>query len=83
VAGRVQGVGFRYSTRNIGQRLGLAGWVRNRPDGSVEVWAQGDAESVAEFETFLKRGPRSARVDELTVTEVEPDPEYTRFEISF
>jgi len=63
ISGRVQGVGFRWFTLRQAQALGLVGWTRNLPDGRVEVVAKGRAESLAEMETALHRGPRMARVD--------------------
>jgi len=63
VRGRVQGVGFRYTTQAEAKRLGLAGWVRNLIDGSVEVEAQGPAEALETFLSFLRRGPLGAHVD--------------------
>ncbi len=63
VKGRVQGVGFRQFTAARARDLGLAGWVRNQPDGSVEAEAQGSASAMAEFELHLSRGPQLARVD--------------------
>jgi acylphosphatase len=69
VRGRVQGVGFRYFVERTAARLGLAGWVRNRADGSVEAVAAGEP---AEVETLIKacrRGPSAARVDSLDVVE--------------
>ena len=83
VVGRVQGVGFRYSTENIARRLGIVGWVRNRLDGSVETWAQGSNDAVARFTAYLEEGPRSARVISLDIAEVDPDPELRHFEIRF
>lgn len=83
VNGLVQGVGFRYSTQQAAQRLGIDGWVRNRPDGSVEVWAQGDADAVARMAQFLEQGPRPARVELLRIDEVEPDSTLDRFEVRF
>ncbi|AIR01985.1 acylphosphatase [Pluralibacter gergoviae] len=69
VYGRVQGVGFRYSTRQEALRLGLTGYARNLDDGSVEVLACGGAEEVEKLLSWLKAGgPRSARVDKV-VTE--------------
>lgn len=62
VHGRVQGVGFRAATHEAGRRLGLAGWVRNRPDGTVEVRAQGDEQTLEQLHDFLRHGPRMARV---------------------
>lgn len=62
VTGRVQGVGFRWYAREAAQRLGIKGWVRNRPDGTVEVAADGPPESQEQFMTVLQRGPTGARV---------------------
>ena len=62
VRGRVQGVGFRAATHEEGRRLGLHGWVQNRPDGSVEVRAQGDERTLQQLHDFLRQGPRMARV---------------------
>jgi acylphosphatase len=63
VTGKVQGVYFRQSTRREAQRLGLTGFARNLPDGSVEVFARGTETSLAELEGWLGRGPPQARVD--------------------
>ena len=62
VHGRVQGVGFRAATHEMGRRLGLDGWVRNRPDGTVEVRAQGDQHTLEQLHEFLRQGPRMAHV---------------------
>ena len=83
VSGVVQGVGFRYSTRNAGEQFGLSGWVRNRPDGTVEVWAQGPELQVSQFMLFLETGPRHARVTSLTTVEVEEDQTLRGFEVRF
>jgi acylphosphatase len=63
VRGRVQGVGFRFSTRQQATVLGLSGWVRNTWDGTVEVEAEGPADVVAQFVTWLRRGPVGAHVE--------------------
>lgn len=83
VTGRVQGVGFRYTTQAIGQDLGLVGWVRNQPDGTVAVWAQGTEDAVARFAAYLEQGPRSARVTAVDVAATNPDPTITSFEVRF
>ena len=62
VSGRVQGVGFRYATISEARRLGLRGWARNAPDGSVEIVAEGDPASVRALIDWCHRGPPSARV---------------------
>lgn len=62
VRGRVQGVGYRATTVDQARRLQIAGWVRNRVDGAVEVLAEGDPGKLALFLSYLKRGPLGARV---------------------
>jgi acylphosphatase len=62
VRGRVQGVGFRYFAQRAASQLGLAGYVRNLDDGSVEVYAVGPAEQLAELAGYLQKGPRWAEV---------------------
>lgn len=80
VTGRVQGVWFRGWTRSEARKLGLAGWVRNRPDGSVEACLQGPQDSVAQMEQRLWQGPEQARVDDLRSTRIAP-ADLTGFEI--
>jgi acylphosphatase len=63
VRGRVQGVGFRYATVTEARRLGLAGWARNLPDGSVEILAEGAPAAVEALVAWCGHGPPSARVD--------------------
>jgi acylphosphatase len=63
VRGLVQGVGFRWFARERARRLGLAGWVRNREDGSVEIAAAGSDQAVADFLAIVAQGPAGARVD--------------------
>jgi acylphosphatase len=75
VRGMVQGVGFRWFVRERARRLGLAGWVRNLPDGSVEVAAAGDDQQLELLRGELRQGPRGAAVDgleEVGVPPVEP-----------
>ncbi|MEP6508132.1 MAG: acylphosphatase [Gemmatimonadales bacterium] len=62
VTGRVQGVGFRWFVRVSGRRLQLSGWVKNRPDGSVEVTASGSDDRLIELRKLLLRGPDGASV---------------------
>jgi acylphosphatase len=81
VLGRVQGVGFRYSAAAVAAPLGIVGWARNRMDGSVELLAQGHPAALAQFEAWLGHGPRSARVDGLTVDPVAPDPSRRGFAV--
>lgn len=67
VAGRVQGVGFRYYTRAAARREGLTGSVRNLDDGGVEILVEGEAEAVERFERAVRQGPPGARVDDVLV----------------
>lgn len=73
VRGRVQGVWFRGATREAALRAGVAGWVRNRPDGSVEAALEGPAAAVERVLTFCREGPPAARVDEVRVEEEPPE----------
>lgn len=68
VHGRVQGVFFRASTERHAEREGVAGWVRNRPDGTVEAWLEGSGEAVEAVETWIRGGgPPAGRVDRVEV----------------
>lgn len=71
VRGRVQGVGFRWFVEREAHILKIAGWVRNNPDGTVEVLAMGTAGQLAGLHGRLREGPRAARVDEVSETEAE------------
>jgi acylphosphatase len=70
VRGRVQGVGYRASTVYEASRLRLTGWVRNQPDGSVLLEAQGPSDKVAQLEAWCRRGPSLAKVTTCDVEEV-------------
>jgi acylphosphatase len=70
VTGLVQGVAFRWRTRVRAEELGLAGWVRNLMDGSVELTCEGEPGAVDELLAWLRRGPPAARVEGLGVREV-------------
>lgn len=65
VEGRVQGVGFRFFTQDVANRLGVSGWVRNTPDGAVEAQAQGNDEVLDAFVEALLNGPPLSRVSRL------------------
>ena len=71
---------FRASTRERARDLGVTGWVRNRPDGAVEVHAAGDAAAMRDLEQFLAQGPPTARVTEVEVQEEAGGP-WAGFEI--
>ncbi|MDR2001242.1 MAG: acylphosphatase [Zoogloeaceae bacterium] len=67
IIGQVQGVGYRYGMAVEARRLNIAGWVRNRRDGSVEATVSGDAEAIAAIIAWAKRGPPHARVDQVII----------------
>jgi acylphosphatase len=70
VRGRVQGVGYRASTAHEARRLGLSGWVRNLPDGTVEVEARGPVAAADALVGWLAQGPRGARVTGVDVQDL-------------
>jgi acylphosphatase len=72
VRGRVQGVGFRWFVEREAHILQIAGWVRNNPDGSVELLAMGTRDQLAGLRSRLQEGPRAARVDDVEESEAEP-----------
>ena len=71
VTGRVQGVGFREFVRTIAQRLGIAGWVRNREDGAVELAASGKASQIETLLAAVRRGPAGGNVQEVRTLPVD------------
>ncbi len=78
VSGLVQGVGYRYFAMRAAQRLGLAGYARNLPDGRVEVYAAGGASKLAEFRTDLERGPQGASVAAVAEAEEPLNPDFAK-----
>jgi acylphosphatase len=83
VRGLVQGVNFRSSTRRQARALGVAGWVQNLADGSVEIWAEGERGSLEQLLAFARRGPGGACVDAVDVVWGEPGGGLSGFEIRF
>jgi acylphosphatase len=72
VSGRVQGVSYRAAARREARRLGLAGWVRNEPDGAVAIDVEGDRDAVAAFLRWCAQGPPAARVAAIEETRAAP-----------
>lgn len=72
VHGLVQGVGFRWATAAEARRLGVAGWVRNRADGTVEVYAEGEPDALDALAGWAQDGPRFADVSHVEVTDAQP-----------
>jgi len=81
ITGRVQGVGCRYFTQRVAVQHGIGGWVRNTPDGRVEVEAEGDADAMHQFERQISTGPAGAHVDHVSTTEVAGGPVHSGFSI--
>jgi acylphosphatase len=80
ISGQVQGVFFRDTTRRLASSRGVAGWVRNNPDGTVEAVFEGEADAVDALVGFCREGPRGARVEEVRVRD-EPVERIAGFEV--
>ena len=81
ITGLVQGIGFRYFAVREAKALGITGNVRNLPDGSVEVNAQGEKTVLDEFVTLLKEGPSSGTVKEVKVEKLVPGRKFETFSV--
>ena len=83
VHGYVQGVGFRWRTREVARRLRVRGYVRNRPDRSVEVVAEGSERALNELLSYLRVGPSAASVQRVDVDWFDDRAEFHGFEVRF
>jgi acylphosphatase len=84
ISGQVQGVGFRYFAAVRARSLRLSGWVRNLPDGRVEVAAQGPRHALDSLVSLLRTGPRKSKVDSVELNWLEPTPaEGAEFDVRF
>ncbi|MBU4201125.1 MAG: acylphosphatase [Verrucomicrobia bacterium] len=83
VAGRVQGVGFRFECRRLAIQFGLQGWVKNRDDGSVEIVAEGDPEGVKQMTDWARKGPFGAVVNACRTIPEPPTGECESFDVRF
>jgi acylphosphatase len=83
ISGDVQGVFFRVSTRELADKLGIKGWVRNREDGKVEILAQGDDKKLDKLIDFSKKGPIGAIVNNIVVKEENIKEKFNSFEIMY
>ena len=81
VAGRVQGVGFRWFVHEAAEREGVTGYVRNLPDGTVEAFVEGDGEAVDRVERALRSGPPGARVRTVVTTDEPPAGAFKTFSV--
>jgi acylphosphatase len=80
VSGKVQGVFYRANTQRKAVELGLTGWARNLPDGRVEVMAFGPPEQIELFTAWLWEGPSAARVDDVSITDIDHQ-EFANFSV--
>lgn len=80
IRGRVQGVGFRYYALRLAGEKHITGYIRNKPDGSVFIEAEGVEEDIDSFLVWCRQGPPRARVDELIITDC-PPAGYLKFDI--
>lgn len=83
VHGKVHGVGFRISTQEKAQELGLIGWVKNLPDKTVSVFAQGESEALDALSEWLDHGPQYARVDMVQGNDAPADEQLSEFSIRY
>ena len=83
VTGRVQGVGFRWFAMRRASSLGLVGWVRNLPDGSVEAWAEGPADALDAFGVALESGPPGSSVRGIRTQPAAATGRHRGFEVTY
>ncbi|MAG13155.1 MAG: acylphosphatase [Spirochaetales bacterium] len=81
LSGRVQGVGFRYSTRQVAVRLGVCGWVRNTPDGSVELVCEGSKDRIERLLKWLKSGPPGSYVTNIDKRQISAQRAFHSFTV--
>ena len=83
ISGRVQGVFFRVETQHAAERFGVLGWVRNKPDGTVEAVFEGEQQRVDAVLTWCKKGPNMARVENVEVQWLDYTGEFKSFDITY
>ncbi|UOQ93506.1 acylphosphatase [Halobacillus shinanisalinarum] len=82
VHGRVQGVGFRATIEQLAKQYGLTGWVKNKPDGTVEIEAEGYENELSSFIEVVRAGPNNfAKVQALDIKDLENENSYSNFKI--
>ena len=83
ISGRVQGVFFRTTAKELADELGVTGWIRNLSDGRVEAVVEGEEDKLKEMIDFFKKGPPLARVDKVEIIEEEYKGEFNTFMIKY
>jgi len=81
ISGRVQGVGFRYFAHHKAEEFNIVGWVKNTPDGKVEIEASGEPQNLNTFVNWIKIGPARAIIKTFSVSDISPERSFTRFTI--
>jgi len=81
VSGRVQGVGFRYFALHKANEFEINGWIRNAPEGKVEIEAEGESQNIEAFIDWMKIGPSRAIIRNFSVSEISPPRKFTNFTI--
>lgn len=74
IKGKVQGVYYRASARDVANELGVTGWIKNMPDGNVEALASGNEERVMKFVEWCRKGPKNAEVGEVIINDSSERP---------
>ena len=83
VKGKVQGVFFRKSAKQIAADLNISGWVKNTDDGDVEIFAQGDSNAIDQLIKWCKQGPPKAEVEDVEVKDATPDYSIKNFSVEY
>lgn len=83
IYGKVQGVFFRVSTKEMADKLNIHGWVRNEPDGTVTIEAEGEENALEKFYAWLKKGPKGSRVEKIEKAFDERLKNFQIFEIKY
>ena len=83
ISGYVQGVGFRYFINKKAFQLGIKGWVKNTPNGSVEVMAEGNEIDIQTFIEYCKKGPNLASIKDVKINYEELSNEFKNFEVRY
>ncbi len=81
IGGRVQGVGFRYFVLRKAEQLDIAGWVKNTPEGKVEIEASGELQNINTFIDWMKIGPARAIIGSFSVSDISPERKFDHFAI--
>jgi len=82
ISGKVQGVGFRYFAQLKAQENSIFGWVRNTPDGKVEIEAEGDKHDLEVYVDWMRIGPGRSIIRQFLVSEIKPERNFTNFSVS-